>query len=264
MLRARWLLLLISGDIERDPGSRMRAAQWNSGGLSQTKRLVLERKFREDMVLLRLLQDTRVASAGRHTIKIGGYQQVEQARAPHGGGASISVIEDPGEEVGVIEKKVPESDSGTEVLNQCESHDRIDALPQKDRRFQRVAGHLAGNKQGISGRSERELTPRGAASVTTGWRQGRVHRRQMRAERPADCQCRIGQQAEAGNGSTIVTRDHVSQRLRDLCTEVDTEPGQRSLLGHVRRVRGHQPERDCSLQKHPRTERVEQGEAERV
>ncbi|CCD20778.1 reverse transcriptase (RNA-dependent DNA polymerase), partial [Trypanosoma vivax Y486] len=107
-LDARRLLLLISGDVERNPGPQIRGAQWNSGGLSQTKRLVLERNFHEGMFLLRLLQETHLASAECAALKIGGYQHVGQARTPHGGGVSILVREGVGVEVGVLEKKVPE------------------------------------------------------------------------------------------------------------------------------------------------------------
>ncbi|KAH8615394.1 hypothetical protein ERJ75_000590600 [Trypanosoma vivax] len=107
-LDARRLLLLISGDVERNPGPQIRGAQWNSGGLSQAKRVALERKLHEDMVLFCLLQETHLASAECAALKIGGYQHVGQARTPHGGGVSILVREGVGVEVGVLEKKVPE------------------------------------------------------------------------------------------------------------------------------------------------------------
>ncbi|KAG8341547.1 hypothetical protein TRVL_07629 [Trypanosoma vivax] len=86
----------------------MRGAQWNSGRLSQAKQAGMERKVHEDMVLLCLLKETRLASAGCAVLKIGGSQRVRQARTPHGGGASILVREGVGVEVGVLEKKVPE------------------------------------------------------------------------------------------------------------------------------------------------------------
>ncbi|KAH8611157.1 hypothetical protein ERJ75_000939400 [Trypanosoma vivax] len=71
-LDARRLLLLIDGDVERIPGPLMRGAQWNSGGLSQAKRVALERKLREDMVLFCPLQEARLASAECAALKIGG------------------------------------------------------------------------------------------------------------------------------------------------------------------------------------------------
>ncbi|KAG8342530.1 putative retrotransposon hot spot protein (RHS) [Trypanosoma vivax] len=77
-------------------------------GVSRAKRVALERKLHEDMVLFCLLQETRLASVGCAALKIGGYQHVGQARTPHGGGASILVREGVGVEVGVLEKKVPE------------------------------------------------------------------------------------------------------------------------------------------------------------
>ncbi|CCD21457.1 hypothetical protein, conserved, partial [Trypanosoma vivax Y486] len=108
MLDARRLLLLISVDVERNPGPQIRGAQWNSGGLSQAKRVALERKLHEDMVLFCLLQETHLASAECAGLKIGGYQRVGQARTPHGGGVSILVRDAVGVEAGVLEKKVPE------------------------------------------------------------------------------------------------------------------------------------------------------------
>ncbi|CCD19432.1 hypothetical protein ERJ75_000128200 [Trypanosoma vivax] len=166
-LDARRLLLLISGNVECNPGPQIRGAQWNSGGLSQAKRVALERKLHEDMASFCLLQEARLASAECAALKIGGYQHVGQARTPHGGGASILVRDGVGVEVGVLEKKIPESDNDTEVLSQCESHDRIGALAQKDRRSHRAAEHLAGSKRAIGGRSGRELTPRAVSSVAS-------------------------------------------------------------------------------------------------
>ncbi|KAH8616238.1 hypothetical protein ERJ75_000499200 [Trypanosoma vivax] len=107
-LDARRLLLLVSGKIDRNPGPPNLGAQWNSGGLSQAKRVGLERKLHEDMVLFCLLQETRLASAECAALKIGGYRHVGQARTPHGSGAPILVREGVGVEVGVLEMKVPE------------------------------------------------------------------------------------------------------------------------------------------------------------
>ncbi|KAH8616210.1 hypothetical protein ERJ75_000503300 [Trypanosoma vivax] len=90
-LDARWLLLLISGDVERNPGHQMRGAQWNSGGLSWAKRVALERKLHEAMVLFCLLQETRLASAECAGLKMGGCQHMWQAGTPHDGGVSILV-----------------------------------------------------------------------------------------------------------------------------------------------------------------------------
>ncbi|CCD19996.1 hypothetical protein, conserved in T.vivax [Trypanosoma vivax Y486] len=107
-LDARRLLLLASGDVGRNPGPLTRGTQWNSGGLSQAKRVALERKLNEHMVLFCPLQGTHLASAECAAPTLGGYQHVGQARTPHGGGASILVRDGVGVEVGVLEKKVPE------------------------------------------------------------------------------------------------------------------------------------------------------------
>ncbi|KAG8342523.1 hypothetical protein TRVL_06641 [Trypanosoma vivax] len=107
-LDARRLLLLASGDVERNPGPQIRGAQWNSGWLSRAKRGALERSLHEDMVLFCLLQETHLASAECAALKIGGCHNVGQARTSHGDGVSILVREGVGVEVGVLEKKVPE------------------------------------------------------------------------------------------------------------------------------------------------------------
>ncbi|KAH8607140.1 hypothetical protein ERJ75_001473000 [Trypanosoma vivax] len=94
-----------------------------------------------------------------------------------------------------------ESESDTEVLSQCESHNHIGVLPQEGRRFQRVAGHLTGSKRAIGSGSGRELTPRVVGCVAPERRQGSVHSRLVRAEQPVDCQCRISHQAAAGTAA---------------------------------------------------------------
>ncbi|KAG8340388.1 hypothetical protein TRVL_08786 [Trypanosoma vivax] len=75
---------------------------------SQAKRVTLERKLHEDMILFCLLQETRLASVECAALKIDGYQHVGQARTPHAGGASILVRDGVAAEVGILEKKVPE------------------------------------------------------------------------------------------------------------------------------------------------------------
>ncbi|KAH8609550.1 hypothetical protein ERJ75_001201500 [Trypanosoma vivax] len=107
-LDARRLLLLISGDVERNAGAQIRGAQWNSGGLSQAKRVALERKLHEDIVLFCLLREKRLASAACAALETVGYQHVGQARTHHVGGVSILVREGVGVEVGILDKKVPE------------------------------------------------------------------------------------------------------------------------------------------------------------
>ncbi|KAH8610639.1 hypothetical protein ERJ75_001081600 [Trypanosoma vivax] len=108
-LDARRLLLLISGDVERNPGPQIRGAQWNSGGLSQAKRVALERKLHEDMVLFCLLQETHLASAECAALKNRWIPARGAGRGRlTGAGVSILVREGVGVEVGVLEKKVPE------------------------------------------------------------------------------------------------------------------------------------------------------------
>ncbi|KAH8611123.1 putative Endonuclease reverse transcriptase [Trypanosoma vivax] len=77
-------------------------------GASRAKRVGLERKLREDMVLFCLLQETRLASAECAALKIGGYRHAGQARTPHGGGVSILVRDGVGVEASALDKKAPE------------------------------------------------------------------------------------------------------------------------------------------------------------
>ncbi|KAH8603620.1 hypothetical protein ERJ75_001808000 [Trypanosoma vivax] len=86
----------------------MHGVQWNSGGFSQAKRVALERKLHEDMVLFCLLQEARLLSAECAALKICGHKHAGQARTPHGRGVSILVREGVGVEVVAFEKKVPE------------------------------------------------------------------------------------------------------------------------------------------------------------
>ncbi|KAG8342440.1 hypothetical protein TRVL_06739 [Trypanosoma vivax] len=118
------------------------------------------------MVLFCLLQETHLASAECAALKIGGYQHVGQARTPHGGGVAILVIEGVGVEVGVLDKKVPERATVRASANVSLTITSAD-FQKKDRRFQRVAGHLTGSKRAIGGRSGRELTPRVLGSVAS-------------------------------------------------------------------------------------------------
>ncbi|KAH8615676.1 putative Endonuclease reverse transcriptase [Trypanosoma vivax] len=107
-LDAQWRLLLIFVDAERNPGPQKRGAQWNSRGLSQAKRVAVERRLHADIVLFCLLQETHLASAKCAALKIGGYRHVAQARTPYGTWVSILIRDEVGVEVGVLERKEPE------------------------------------------------------------------------------------------------------------------------------------------------------------
>ncbi|KAG8341977.1 hypothetical protein TRVL_07190 [Trypanosoma vivax] len=168
-LDARRPLLLISGEVERNPGPQIRGAQWNSGGLSQTQRVALERKLHEDMVLFCLLQETRLASAECAALKIGGYQHVGQARTPHGGGVSILVRDGVGVKVGVLDKKAPKRATVTLRFSANVSLTITSAhLSRKADVSSASMNTLLGTKRGIGGRSGRELTRRVVGCVTSG------------------------------------------------------------------------------------------------
>ncbi|CCD14023.1 unnamed protein product [Trypanosoma congolense IL3000] len=91
----------------------IRRVQGNIGALSQVKRVALERKLHEDIVLFWLLEETHLASAECAALKISGYQHVGQAKTPHGGVVSILVREGRGVEVGILGKEVPERSTVT-------------------------------------------------------------------------------------------------------------------------------------------------------
>ncbi|KAH8616266.1 hypothetical protein ERJ75_000496100 [Trypanosoma vivax] len=95
------------GTLSANPGPQTRGGQWNSEGTSQSKRVAVERKLHEDMVLFCLLQKELLASAKCAAIKIGGHRHVAQAKTPHGGGVSILVRDGVGAEVGDLEKREP-------------------------------------------------------------------------------------------------------------------------------------------------------------
>jgi len=84
-------LLLISGDVERNPGPVFIGAQWNAGGLSQPKRLALTKKLHDEGIVFCLLMETHLGNTEVDHFSIDGYQHIGQARTAHGGGVSIVV-----------------------------------------------------------------------------------------------------------------------------------------------------------------------------
>eukprot|EP00796_Vickermania_ingenoplastis_P012730 gene12730-8679_t len=85
------LLLLMCGDVERNPGPLSKGAQWNVGALSPPKRLVLEKLLYEEQVTFCLLSETHFSKMECEAFSIRGYQHLGLARTPHGGGVSILV-----------------------------------------------------------------------------------------------------------------------------------------------------------------------------
>ncbi|KAH8619289.1 hypothetical protein ERJ75_000174500 [Trypanosoma vivax] len=210
-LDARRLLLLISGDVERNPGPQIRGAQWNSVGPSQTKRVAPERKLHEDMVLFCLLQETHLASAECAALKIGGYQHVGQARTPHGGGAAVVVRDGVGVEAGVLEKKAPERATVTLGFsaNVC--------LTIASAHFLRKADVSSESPDTVLGAGGPLVAGAGVNSHHVLWDPLRP------SDAKGECMIdwrvqndlsianfRIGHQVTAGHGSTFVTRHHVA------------------------------------------------------
>ncbi|KAH8606759.1 hypothetical protein ERJ75_001480400 [Trypanosoma vivax] len=76
-------------------------------GLTRAKRVAVERKVHEDMLLLCLLRGARLASAERAALSIGGCQHARRARTPYRGGAPILARDGAGVEAGVLDRKVP-------------------------------------------------------------------------------------------------------------------------------------------------------------
>ncbi|KAH8606090.1 hypothetical protein ERJ75_001550200 [Trypanosoma vivax] len=114
-----------------------------------------------------------------------------------------------GHESGILQKKVPERAAAALRCPDNANVTNVSACFHRKADFSSESlNTLPGSKRTIGGGSGRELTPRVVGSVPSGRQQGRVHRRLVRAERPVDCQCRIGRQATAGHGSTVVTGHH--------------------------------------------------------
>ncbi|KAG8339161.1 hypothetical protein ERJ75_001592400 [Trypanosoma vivax] len=107
-LDARRLLLFISGVLVEILVLRCAETSGTLGGFARANRWGLARPRRDAMVLLCPLKETRLASAECATLKIGGYQHVEQVRTPHGATATILLREEVGVEVGVLDRQVPE------------------------------------------------------------------------------------------------------------------------------------------------------------
>lgn len=91
LFNVRRLLLLLCGDVEKNPGPILCGAQWNAGGLSQPKRLSLEKMLDDSRVTFCLLSETHFAEGECINYNINNFQHIGLARTPHGGGVSILV-----------------------------------------------------------------------------------------------------------------------------------------------------------------------------
>ncbi|CBH09339.1 hypothetical protein, unlikely [Trypanosoma brucei gambiense DAL972] len=86
--------MLLSGDVEENPGPSLRGMQWNWAGLSQGKRLALHKTLVDERIAFCLLSETRMMPGEAACFSVAGYQHHGIARNCKGGGVSILVRED--------------------------------------------------------------------------------------------------------------------------------------------------------------------------
>ncbi|RHW69894.1 hypothetical protein DPX39_100171000 [Trypanosoma brucei equiperdum] len=85
--------MLLSGDVEENPGPSLRGMQWNCAGLSQRKRLALHKTLVDERLAFCLLSETRMTPGEAACFSVAGYQHHGIARNCKGGGVSILVRE---------------------------------------------------------------------------------------------------------------------------------------------------------------------------
>ncbi|CBH12872.1 hypothetical protein, unlikely [Trypanosoma brucei gambiense DAL972] len=93
--------MLLSGDVEENPGPSLRGMQWNCAGLSQGKRLALHKTLVDERIAFCLLSETRMTPGEAACFSVAGYQHHGIARNCKGGGVSILVREDQPVETGM-------------------------------------------------------------------------------------------------------------------------------------------------------------------
>ncbi|RHW67292.1 hypothetical protein DPX39_000018900 [Trypanosoma brucei equiperdum] len=86
--------MLLSGDVEENPGPSLRGMQWNCAGLSQGKRLTLHKTLVDERIAFCLLSETRMTPGETACFSVASYQHHGIARNCKGGGVSILVRED--------------------------------------------------------------------------------------------------------------------------------------------------------------------------
>ncbi|EPY32652.1 hypothetical protein STCU_02786 [Strigomonas culicis] len=89
------MLLLMCGDVERNPGPTLIGAQWNVGGLTLAKRIPLERQLKKDNLEWCVLFETHFLPEDCASFSLNGYLHYGIARdGTNGGGVSILVRDD--------------------------------------------------------------------------------------------------------------------------------------------------------------------------
>nr|AEL79552.1 BES15S03c [Trypanosoma brucei brucei TREU927] len=66
--------MLLSGDVEENPGPSLRGMQWNCAGLSQGKRLALHKTLVDERIAFCLLSETRMTPREAACFSVAGYQ----------------------------------------------------------------------------------------------------------------------------------------------------------------------------------------------
>ncbi|KEG06120.1 hypothetical protein DQ04_15851000, partial [Trypanosoma grayi] len=83
--------LLLSGNVEENPGPTLRGMQWNSAGLTQAKRLALGKQLYDDNITFCLLSETKMSPPEAASFGLPGFQHYGIARTCRGGGVSILI-----------------------------------------------------------------------------------------------------------------------------------------------------------------------------
>ncbi|CBH15208.1 hypothetical protein, unlikely [Trypanosoma brucei gambiense DAL972] len=65
--------MLLSGDVEENPGPSLRGMQWNCAGLSQGKRLALHKTLVDERIAFCLLSETRMTPGEAACFSVAGY-----------------------------------------------------------------------------------------------------------------------------------------------------------------------------------------------
>ncbi|RHW70822.1 hypothetical protein DPX39_080052100 [Trypanosoma brucei equiperdum] len=72
--------MLLSGDVEENPGPSLRGMQWNCAGLSQGKKLALHKTLVDERIAFCLLSETRMTLGEAACFSVAGHQHHGIAR----------------------------------------------------------------------------------------------------------------------------------------------------------------------------------------
>ncbi|SCU72683.1 Endonuclease-reverse transcriptase/Reverse transcriptase (RNA-dependent DNA polymerase), putative [Trypanosoma equiperdum] len=171
--------ILLSGDVEKNPGPVFRGPQWNCAGLTQGKRLALHRILIEERVSFYLLCETKFSSLEEQSLHLPLFQQYRAARNVNGGEVSILARENLPIEVG--EKKVGQLEHVSATIHVSEE-ERLTLTPayfprrrsaenlEKLAALERDESHIKGaDVNSHSYLRDREVPPDAGGKAITTW-----------------------------------------------------------------------------------------------